>query len=94
MFLIGKRDLPFGIQWVAGSDWVVLHRDFVHYLATSDDLLINGLLNFYFFTVIAPESFFPTALLNSRFCIRMISQSVNLLITDFVTHLKAGTFAT
>ena len=68
MYLLGKRNLPFGLQWVVGSDWVVLHREFVHYLATSDDGLVRGLISFYFYSVIAPESFFPTALFNSRFC--------------------------
>ena len=29
---VGDRALPFGLQWVGGSDWVTLHRDFVHYL--------------------------------------------------------------
>ena len=66
MFLIGRRNLPFGLHWVLGSDWVVLHRDFVHYLATSDDGLVRGLRHFYFYSVIATESFFPTALINSR----------------------------
>ena len=63
---LGDRDLPFGLQWVGGSDWVILHRDFVHYLVTSDDSLIRGLTNFYFYSIMAPESFFHTALLNSR----------------------------
>ena len=66
MFMIGRRNLPFGLQWVLGSDWFVLHRDFVHYLATSDDGLVRGLISFYFYTVIGPDSFFPTALFNSR----------------------------
>jgi hypothetical protein len=26
MYKVGDRDLPFGLQWVGGSDWVVLHR--------------------------------------------------------------------
>ena len=71
MFLLGRRNIPFGLQWMLGSDWVVLHRDFVHYLATSDDGLLRGLLSFYFYTVIGPESFFPTALLNSRLVAEM-----------------------
>ena len=63
---LGDRNLPFGLQWVGGSDWVILHRDFVHYLVTSDDSLVRGLTNFYFYSIMAPESFFHTALLNSR----------------------------
>ena len=60
------RSLPFGLQWVGGSDWVTLHRDFAHYLVTSDDALVRGLTSWYFYAVLAPESFFHTALVNSR----------------------------
>ena len=60
------RNLPFGLQWVGGSDWVILHRDFAHYLVTSDDALMRSLTSFYFYSILAPESFFHTALVNSR----------------------------
>ena len=66
MYRVGDRSLPFGLQWVGGSDWVVLHKDFIHYLVTSDDALVKGLTNFYFYSIMAPESFFHTALFNSR----------------------------
>ena len=66
MYRVGERTLPFGLQWVGGSDWVILHRDFAHYLVTSDDALVRGLTNFYFYSIMAPESFFHTALFNSR----------------------------
>ena len=66
MYRVGDRSLPFGLQWVGGSDWVILHRDFAHYLVTSDDALVRGLTNFYFYSIMAPESFFHTALFNSR----------------------------
>jgi hypothetical protein len=26
MYKVGDRTLPFGLQWVGGSDWVILHR--------------------------------------------------------------------
>ena len=66
MFRVGDRSIPFGLQWVGGSDWVTLHRDFVHYLVTSDDALLRGLISFYFYSIMAPESFFHTALINSK----------------------------
>ena len=48
---VGDRALPFGLQWVGGSDWVILHRDFVHYLVTSDDGLVRALTSFYFYSL-------------------------------------------
>ena len=51
---------------MGGSDWVILHRDFAHYLVTSDDSLMRSLTSFYFYSILAPESFFHTALVNSR----------------------------
>ena len=75
---LGDRDLPFGLQWVGGSDWVTLHRDFVHYLVTSDDSLVRGLTSFYFYSIMAPESFFHTALLNSR---QVSSDSIEIIIS-------------
>jgi protein xylosyltransferase len=67
MYKVGERSLPFGLQWVGGSDWVVLHKDFAHYLVTSDDALVRGMTNFYFYSIMAPESFFHTSLFNSRY---------------------------
>ena len=66
MYRVGDRNIPFGLQWVGGSDWFTLHKDFVHYLVFSDDALVRGLTTFYFYSIMAPESFFHTALLNSR----------------------------
>jgi len=68
MWRVGDRRLPFGLQWVGGSDWVILHKKFAHYLVYSDDAMVRGLTNYYFYSIMAPESFFHTALLNSRFC--------------------------
>ena len=31
---VGDRRLPFGLQWVGGSDWVILHK---YYLDEKDD---------------------------------------------------------
>ena len=53
---------------MGGSDWITLHRDFAHYLVTSDDAMLKSLTNYYFYSVLAPESFYHTALVNSRFC--------------------------
>ena len=58
-------------------------RDFVHYLVTSDDSLVRGLTNFYFYSIMAPESFFHTALLNSRYRILLFIKSFFSLIEDY-----------
>ena len=31
---VGDRRLPFGLQWVGGSDWVILHK---YYFDDKDD---------------------------------------------------------
>ena len=41
MFRVGDRNIPFGLQWVGGSDWVVLHKTFIHYLVYSDDAMVS-----------------------------------------------------
>ena len=67
------------MQWVGGSDWVILHRNFVHYLATADDGLVRGLATFHFYSVIATETFFHTALVNSRY-LPIILRSTYIII--------------
>ena len=68
--------MPWGVQWVGGSDWVILHRDFVHYLATADDGLVQGLATFHFYSVIPTETFFHTALVNSRYLLLTIPSPI------------------
>uniref|UniRef100_A0A182XMH0 protein xylosyltransferase n=1 Tax=Anopheles quadriannulatus TaxID=34691 RepID=A0A182XMH0_ANOQN len=72
MWRIGDRPLPAGITIDGGSDWVCLSRDFARYV-TGDgvgqrDELIQGLLRVFEYTILPAESFFHTALRNSRFC--------------------------
>uniref|UniRef100_A0A182PIG7 protein xylosyltransferase n=1 Tax=Anopheles epiroticus TaxID=199890 RepID=A0A182PIG7_9DIPT len=72
MWRIGDRALPAGITIDGGSDWVCLSRDFARYV-TGDgvkqhDELIKGLLRVFEYTILPAESFFHTALRNSRFC--------------------------
>jgi len=38
-----------------GSDWVGLHRDFVEYVVTTEDGLVNGLLTIFEHTLLPAE---------------------------------------
>ncbi|XP_023349783.1 xylosyltransferase oxt, partial [Eurytemora carolleeae] len=68
MYRIGERSVPTGLRWMGGSDWIILHREFLIYLIYSDSSLIRSLNSIYFYSVMAPESYFHTVLFNSRFC--------------------------
>ena len=45
MWRLGSRELPRGIQYDGGSDWVGLHIDFVRYLIheVNTDPLLKGM---------------------------------------------------
>ncbi|XP_012268134.2 xylosyltransferase oxt [Athalia rosae] len=86
MWRIGDRKLPTGIQIDGGSDWVALSRDFVEYAADpKPDPLISGLLRVFQHTLLPAESFFHTALRNSRFCDTYIDN--NLHVTNWKRKL-------
>ncbi|XP_046624533.1 xylosyltransferase oxt [Neodiprion virginianus] len=86
MWRIGDRKLPTGIQIDGGSDWVALSRDFVEYVANPvPDPLISGLLEVFRYTLLPAESFFHTALRNSRFCDTYIDN--NLHVTNWKRKL-------
>ncbi|XP_069195840.1 xylosyltransferase 2-like [Procambarus clarkii] len=51
-----------------GSDWLCINRDFVEYVVNSQDQLVKGLKKSYSYSLLPAESFFHTALSNSRFC--------------------------
>ncbi|XP_058802558.1 xylosyltransferase oxt isoform X3 [Phymastichus coffea] len=86
MWRVGDRKLPNGIQIDGGSDWVALSRDFVEYVSQSEpDPLIAGLLEIFRYTLLPAESFFHTALRNSRFCDTYIDN--NLHVTNWKRKL-------
>nr|CAH7713300.1 unnamed protein product [Callosobruchus chinensis] len=86
MWRIGDRVLPFGIQVDGGSDWIALSRKFVEYVSNpqSDDL-ISGLLKIFKHTLLPAESFFHTALRNSKFCDTYVDN--NLHVTNWKRKL-------
>lgn len=86
MWRIGDRTLPAGIQLDGGSDWIALSRNFVEYVAQPyPDDLIAGLLRIFKHTLLPAESFFHTALRNSKFCDTYIDN--NLHVTNWKRKL-------
>uniref|UniRef100_A0A8D8WYI1 protein xylosyltransferase n=3 Tax=Cacopsylla melanoneura TaxID=428564 RepID=A0A8D8WYI1_9HEMI len=86
MWRIGDRTLPQGIVMDGGSDWLVLSRSFVSYVASADkDELVQGLLKVFKHTLLPAESFFHTVLRNSVHCFSYIDN--NLHITNWKRSL-------
>ena len=54
LWRLGPRELPGGVRFDGGSDWVGLHRKFCQYVVTSDSLL-DGLEEFYKYTLLPVE---------------------------------------
>uniref|UniRef100_A0A0N5BT15 protein xylosyltransferase n=1 Tax=Strongyloides papillosus TaxID=174720 RepID=A0A0N5BT15_STREA len=78
MWRIEERDtFPDNLYIDGGSDWIVIHRDFILY-ALSNESLPKDLRNI-FQTVLLPlESFFHTLGYNSRFCNKIKSRNLRL----------------
>ncbi|KAK9502912.1 hypothetical protein O3M35_011595 [Rhynocoris fuscipes] len=86
MWRTGDRTLPQGIVIDGGSDWLGLSRPFVEYLATSTtDPLLLGLVTVFRHTLLPAESFFHTALRNSKFCRSYVDN--NLHVTNWRRRL-------
>lgn len=86
MWRIGDRQLPDGIQIDGGSDWIALSRNFVQYVTTDEkDDLITGLLRIFHHTLLPAESFFHTAIRNSKFCNTYVDN--NLHVTNWKRRL-------
>ena len=68
MWRVGDRQLPSGIRFDGGSDWIGLSRPFAQYAVEGNDALILGLKHLYRYTLLPAESFFHVLSLNSHFC--------------------------
>jgi protein xylosyltransferase len=55
MWRVGERKLPRGIRLDGGSDWVALNREFCEYLVTSKDEMIQGLQEYWKYTLLPGE---------------------------------------
>ncbi|CAG2121719.1 unnamed protein product [Medioppia subpectinata] len=55
MWRVADRVLPTGIRWDGGSDWVVLSREFCHYITYEDNELLSGLKQLFKYTLLPAE---------------------------------------
>ncbi|XP_013856002.1 xylosyltransferase 1, partial [Austrofundulus limnaeus] len=78
MWRLGDRRIPEGITVDGGSDWFLFNRAFVDYVVNSEDELVNGLKQFYGYTLLPAESFFHTVLENSVLCQTMVDNNLRL----------------
>ncbi|XP_071441320.1 xylosyltransferase oxt [Hetaerina americana] len=93
MWRAGERQLPEGIAVDGGSDWVALARPFVEYVASGGDdpnsplgdTLVHGLKALFRHTLLPAESFFHTALRNSKHCGMYVDN--NLHVTNWRRRL-------
>ena len=85
MWKLGPRRLPHGITFYTGSDWICLNKEFVSYVVNENDELLNGLRKIYAHTILPAESFFHTALRNSKFCSLYVNNDLHL--TNWKRHL-------
>ena len=76
---MGERELPKGVRFYGGSDWFTLSRDFVKYMINAlhrDESFMIPLYRFSSsFSMNPSESFIPTALMNSRYCLRVFNHN-------------------
>nr|XP_054763697.1 xylosyltransferase 1-like [Lytechinus pictus] len=85
MWRIGDRELPKGIHMDGGSDWITVNYEFSKYIAQGNDSLLNGLKQFYKYTLLPAESFFHTVLQNSKLCNTLVDN--NLRVTNWKRKL-------
>ena len=55
MWRVASRPPPVNIVLDGGSDWIIVHRDFVQYLVTSDDQFLAALKRYFQFTLLPAE---------------------------------------
>ncbi|KAI6660209.1 Xylosyltransferase 1-like [Oopsacas minuta] len=79
MWKLGPRKLPDGVIFEGGSDWISLHRDFVEYVISADDIIVRELEVFYRHTLLPVESFFHTVLRNGIYCHTFVKESLRLI---------------
>lgn len=66
MWRLGARDMQDGIRIDGGSDWICLHRDFVHYLSHSKDEMLAGLKAYWKYSLLPGE-------VCKTYCFRLMS---------------------
>ncbi|XP_022663399.1 xylosyltransferase oxt-like [Varroa destructor] len=81
MWRLGDRELPRGIRFDGGSDWVALHRGFVQWVIQNraHDPLLVGLEALFRHTLLPAESYFHTVLHNSGFCTLIVDNNLRFV---------------
>jgi protein xylosyltransferase len=55
LWRLGPRRLQDGIRIDGGSDWICLHRGFVHYVTGNSDELLIGLKSYWKYALLPAE---------------------------------------
>ena len=55
MWRVDNRKLPGDITVDGGSDWIVIHRNYSHYLVTDQSRFLTGLRRYYEFSLLPAE---------------------------------------
>lgn len=71
MWRIGNRPLPGDITIDGGSDWIVINRNYSHYLVTNEGPFLKGLKKYYEYSLLPAEV---------RFMFRLKSSTLSILI--------------
>ncbi|KFD49350.1 hypothetical protein M514_09797 [Trichuris suis] len=79
MWRLGTRRMPRRVRFQGGSDWFVLHRDFVQFIVREKSSLVSRLREWFRYTLLPAESFFHTVLQNSRFCATSSSHNLRFV---------------
>ncbi|CDW56549.1 Branch domain containing protein [Trichuris trichiura] len=79
MWRLGTRRMPRRVRFQGGSDWFVLHRDFVRFVVREKSSLVSHLREWFRYTLLPAESFFHTVLQNSRFCATSSSHNLRFV---------------
>uniref|UniRef100_A0A5S6R428 protein xylosyltransferase n=1 Tax=Trichuris muris TaxID=70415 RepID=A0A5S6R428_TRIMR len=79
MWRLGGRRLPTRVRFQGGSDWYVLHRDFVHFVIRERNSMVDQLREWFRYTLLPVESFFHTVLQNSRFCATSLNHNLRFV---------------
>ncbi|OQR69109.1 xylosyltransferase oxt-like [Tropilaelaps mercedesae] len=81
MWRLGDRELPRGIRFDGGSDWLALHKGFVQWIIENraNDHLLIGLETIFKYTLLPAESYFHTVLHNSAFCTLMVDNNLRFV---------------
>ena len=81
LWRLGPRQLQDGIRVDGGSDWICLHRGFVHYVVGDNSSLVTGLKAYWKYSLLPAEvvkySLLPTeVVITVRKCTFLVSIAV------------------